>query len=158
MAAEEGKNKSKNTKYTYGNNYRRNRGETKFDTLTLANQLKHKVTVYVMNDNYVPKKWRYFNGKPAVDYARTIRDYVSLANDIWLDDKIPDEKKLEKRAELQAKALSYCNILQLQLIDICEECSGATEENMRDVTDTLSNVIGKIINWTKSDNDRVGKK
>ena len=56
MAAEQGKNKSKNTKYSYGQNYRRNRTETKFDTLTLANQLKHKVSVYVMNETYVPKR------------------------------------------------------------------------------------------------------
>ena len=157
MAVEEGKNKSKSTKYTYGNNYRRNRVDTKFDTLTLANELKHKVTVYVMNESYVPKKWRYFNGKPAVDYARSIRDCVSMANDIWLDDKVPDEEKFKKRGELQARALSYCNILQQQLIDICEECSGATEENMREITDTLSNIVGKIINWSKSDNGRAGK-
>ena len=157
MAAEQGKNKSKNTKYTYGNNYRRNRTETKFDTLILANELKHKVTMYVMNENYVPKKWRYFNGKPAVDYARKIRDYVSLANDVWLDDKVTNDEKLKARVDLQAKALSYCNILQLQLIDICAECSGATEENMRDVVDTLSNLIGKIINWSKSDNGRSGR-
>ena len=157
MAAEQGKNKSKNTKYTYGNNYRRNRAETKFDTLTLANELKHKVTIYVMNEQYIPKSWRYFNGKPAVDYARNIRDCVSLANDIWLDDKVPDEEKIKKRGELHSKALSYCNILQQQLIDICEECSGATEENMRGITDTLSNLIGKIINWNKSDNGRAGR-
>ena len=157
MAVEEGKNKSKNTKYSYGNNYRRNRTETKFDTLTLANELKHKVTMYVMNEKYVPKKWRYFNGKPAVDYARKVRDCVSMANDIWLDDKVPDEEKIMRRKELQARALSYCNILQLQLIDICEECDGANEDNMRQVTDTLSNLVGKIINWNKSDNVRTGR-
>lgn len=157
MAAEQGKNKSKNTKYTYGNNYRRNREETQFDTLTLANELKHKVTIYVMNESYVPKRWRYMNGKPAIDYARSVRDCVSMANDIWLDNKVPDEEKMKRRGELQAKALSYCNILQQQLIDICDECDGATEENMRDVTDTLSNLIGKIINWNKSDNVRAGK-
>lgn len=157
MAAEEGKNKSKSTKYTYGNNYRRNRGETKFDTLTLANELKHKVSIYVMNEKYVPKKWRYFNGKPAVDYARAIRDCISMANDVWLDDKVPDEEKVKKRGELQTKALSYCNILQQQLIDICEECDGANDDNMRDVVDTLSNLIGKIIKWNKSDNERAGK-
>lgn len=157
MAAEQGRNKSKNTKYTYGNNYRRNRTETKFDTLTLAHELKHKVTMYVMNEQYVPKKWRYFNGKPAVDYARNIRDCVSLANDIWLDDKVSDDEKTKKRSELQAKALSYCNILQLQLMDICAECSGATEENMSNLVDTLSNLIGKIINWSKSDNGRAGR-
>lgn len=157
MAAEQGKNKSKNTKYTYGNNYRRNREETQFDTLTLANELKHKVTIYVMNESYVPKRWRYMNGKPAIDYARSVRDCVSMANDIWLDNKVPDGEKIKRRGELQAKALSYCNILQQQLIDICDECDGATEENMRDVTDTLSNLIGKIINWNKSDNVRAGK-
>ena len=157
MAAEQGKNKSKNTKYSYGQNYRRNRTETKFDTLTLANQLKHKVSVYVMNETYVPKRWRYFNGKPAVAYARTIRDCISIANDIWLDDKVPDEEKVKKRSELQARALSYCNILQQQLIDIVEECGGATEDNMREITDYLSDLIGKIINWSKSDNGRAGK-
>ena len=70
---------------------------------------------------------------------------------------MPDEEKVKKRGELQARALSYCNILQQQLIDICEECSGATEENMRGITDTLSNLVGKIINWSKSDNGRAGR-
>ena len=110
-----------------------------------------------MNETYVPKRWRYFNGKPAVDYARTIRDCISIANDIWLDDKVPDEEKVKKRAELQARALSYCNTLQQQLIDIVEECGGATEDNMREITDYLSDLIGKIINWSKSDNGRAGK-
>lgn len=157
MAAEQGKNKSKNTKYAYGNNYRRNRKETNFDTLTMANDLKHKVSVYMMNPSYVPKHWRYFSGKPAVDYARTIRDCVSLANDIWLDDGVPDDEKAKRREELQAKALSYCNILQQQLIDIIAECDGATDENMRGIADMLSNLIGKIIKWNKSDNERAGK-
>ena len=157
MAVEQGKNKSKYTRYSYGNNYRRNREETKFDTLILAGTLKRKVSMYVMNPKYVPKHWRYMNGKPAIDYARYIRDCVSSANDIWLDDKLPDEEKVKKREELQKKALSYCNILQLQLMDIQEECDGATEENMREVVDLLSDLIGKIIKWNKSDNDRARK-
>lgn len=155
MGAKGEENKSR--KYSYGNNYRRNRTETQFDTLTLANTLKHKVSVYVMNSKYVPKHWRYMNGKPAIDYARYIRDCVSMANDIWLDNKVDDNEKVKKRGELQSKALSYCNILQLQLIDIQKECDGATDENMREVIDTLGNLIGKIINWSKSDNDRAGK-
>ncbi len=157
MAAEQGNNKGRNTKYSYGNNYRRNREETKFDTLILANELKHKVSMYAMNPKYVPKHWRYINGKPAIDYARYIRDCVSMANDIWLNDKVPDEEKIKKRAELQERALQYCNILQQQLIDIQEECDGANDENMREVVNTLSNLIGKIINWNKSDNGRAGK-
>ena len=73
-----GEEKQKSTpKFTYGNNYRRTRRETQFDTLDMAVSLKHKVSVYVMNDRYVPKRWRYINGKPAIDYARAIRDCIS---------------------------------------------------------------------------------
>lgn len=143
-------------KHTYGNNFRRNRKQTQFDTLDMAVELKHKVSVYVMNEKYVPKKWRYFNGKPAVDYARSIRDCISTSNDIKLE-KTQSPEKLAERARLQERALSYCNLLQLQLMDIIEECDGATEENMRQVTDLLDDLIGNIIKWNKSDNERIGK-
>lgn len=114
----------------------------------LANKLKHAVTVYAMNEKRVPKRWRYINGKPAIDYARAIRDCISAANDIQLKNSTEESNK---RKELQQKALSYCNILQMQLIDICAECDGATEESMREITDMLNSLVGKIINWIKSD-------
>ena len=140
------------SKYSRGSTYRRNRHDTKFDTIDMASELKHKISVYIMNEKYVPKRWRYFNGKPAVDYARQIRDLVSRANDIQLSGE-----QWEERAELQDKALSFCNILQLQLIDIIAECDGATDENMREITDILSRLIGKIKNWSKSDSIRAGR-
>lgn len=136
-------------KNSYGNNFARNREETKFDTLDLAQELKHKVSKYVMNEKRVPTRWRYMNGKPAIDYARRIRDLVSVANEIRLN-----QENIEKRNELQKQALAYCNILQLQLMDIIAECEGATHENMREITDTLDKLIGKIRNWNKSDDKR----
>lgn len=148
--AQSERNGREHSKYSYGNCYRRNRRETRFDTLDLAQELKHKVSVYVMKDKYVPKRWRYINGKPAIDYARMIRDCVSRANDIWLK-----KDSLAERKELQDKALSYCNILQLQLMDIIAECDGATDESMRGITDTLNALVGKIIKWSKSDNEQI---
>ena len=109
-----------------------------------------------MNDRYVPKRWRYINGKPAIDYARAIMDCISDSNDIFLN-KEQTPERLSARALLQEKALSYCNKLQLQLMDIIAECEGATDDNMREVTDLLSDLIGKIIKWNKSDNDRISK-
>ena len=141
-----------NNKVVTGSTYRRNRKETQFDALDVAIELKHKVSVYVMNEKRVPKRWRYFNGKPAVDYARYIRDCVSVANDIYLG-----KGTIESRREMQNKALQYCNLLQLQLMDIIEECEGATEESMRDISDMLTDLIRKIKRWTKSDSDRIGK-
>ena len=102
---------------SYGNNYARNREPTRFDTLDLASELKHKVSIYVMNDKRVSKHWRYMNGKPAIDYVRMIRDFISRANDIELV-----ESKASERKQLQEQALSYCNVLQLQLMDIIAEC------------------------------------
>lgn len=136
-------------KNSYGNNFARNREETQFDTLDLAQELKHKVSKYVMNEKRVPTRWRYMNGKPAIDYARHIRDLVSMANEIQLN-----KENIEKRNELQKQAVAYCNILQLQLTDIIAECEGATHENMREITDTLDKRIGKIVNWNKSDDKR----
>lgn len=136
-------------KNSYGNNHARNREETQFDTLDLAQELKHKVSKYVMNEKRVPTRWRYMNGKPAIDYARHIRDLVSMANEIQLN-----QENIEKRNELQKQAVAYCNILQLQLMDIIAECEGATHENMREITDTLDKLIGKIVNWNKSDDKR----
>lgn len=140
-----------NNSVVTGNTYRRHRKETPFDALDIAVDLKHKVSVYVMNEKRVPKRWRYFNGKPAVDYARYIRDCVSVANDIYLD-----KSTIETRREMQEKALRYCNLLQLQLMDIIAECDGATEESMIDIADTLTDLIRKIKGWIKSDSGRVG--
>lgn len=142
-------------KNTYSQNYRRLRKETQFDTLDLACKLKHLVSVYVMNEKRVPKRWRYMAGKPAIDYARTIRDCISAANDIRIDGN-PTPEELADRAVLQRKALSYCNILQLQLIDITKECDGATPESMREITDIILDLTRKIPKWSKSDSKRTG--
>ncbi|MCD8208534.1 MAG: hypothetical protein LUD72_11395 [Bacteroidales bacterium] len=136
-----------------GQNYARLRKETKFDVLELAVSLRRQVARYVMNEKRVSKKWRYFDGLPAVNYARTIRDYISYANDIRLD----DPERAEERILLQEKALQYCNVLHFQLLDIIEDCEGATHENIHVITDTLSELIAKLKKWHKSDIARSGE-
>lgn len=142
-------------KHTYSQNYRRLRKETQFDTLDLACKLKHLVAVYAMNEKRVPKRWRYMIGKPAIDYAGTIRDCISAANDIRIDGN-PAPEDLKERARLQKRALSYCNILQLQMMDIAQECEGATAESMKEITETLLELTRKIPKWIKSDSGRSG--
>ena len=142
-------------KNTYSQSYRRLRRETRFDTLDLASRLKHLVSIYVMNEKRVPKRWRYMVGKPTIDYARTIRDCISAANDIRIDGN-PTGEALAERAALQRRALSYCNILQLQLIDITEECDGATPESVRAMSEIILDLTRKIPRWAKSDGGRPG--
>lgn len=44
------------------NVYTRNRKKTPFDVLANAEKLQDLVTLYVMNERYVPKKWRFMIG------------------------------------------------------------------------------------------------
>lgn len=133
------------SRYSQGSTYQRNRKDTKFDTGAVATELKSKVSKYVMDEDHVPKRWRYIDGKPAIDYARHIRDLCVMANDIKLDS--PDK---DNRIAMEYEALRYCHVLQLQLLDIIEDCSGATHENMREVTDLLNKLFGKIRNWIEA--------
>ena len=138
------------------NTYRRDRNETEFDTLDKARSLKRRIARYVMNDKKVPKRWRYIEGVKAIDYAIKIRDCVSRANDIMLDPEHFDQEKADERLKYQDYALSYCNILQLQLDDIIEECEGATHDNMAPIIDELIKLIRMTVAWKNSDKNRMG--
>ncbi len=140
----------------YGYNFSRTIKETKFDTLVIARDLRAKVAKYVMNEKYVPKKWRFVDGIKAVDYAVEIRDSIALANDIKIGTDDADPDKVRERLDLQEYALSYCNILQLQLLAIQEDCDGANDNNMREVTDLLDDLIKRLTKWHDTDNARSG--
>lgn len=143
-------------KHTYGPSYARQRKETQFDTLDLAINLKRRIARYVMNEKRVPKRWRYVEGLPALNYAREIRDCISDANDIRIDGADPDN--IARRRRLQYKALSACNRLLEQLDDITEECEGATDESMRAIVDIITALVRKIPKWIESDSNRAGKR
>ena len=51
------------------NVYTRNRKKTPFDVLANAEKLQDLVTLYVMNERYVPKKWRFMIGQDPVSYT-----------------------------------------------------------------------------------------
>ena len=137
------------SRYSKGDTYRRNRRETKFDIPEMAHKLKHEVAKYCMNEKYVPKRWRYIDGKPAIDYAAKIREAVIIANEIPLD-----TAHIKIRENYQQTALSYCHLLELQLMDIAEECDGATHDNLHNVTDSLNTLYSRIKRWKQSDSKR----
>ena len=137
------------------NTYRKDRNETEFDTLDKAKNLKRRIAKYVMNEKKVPKRWRYVEGVKAVDYAVKIRDCISRANDIKFDPEHPDPEKVKERLKFQDYALSYCNILQIQLDDIVDECEGATYDNMGPTFDELTELIRMTVAWKNSDNKRI---
>ena len=74
--------------------HERDRGETGFAPVDYAASLQDSVTTYVMNEKYVPKKWRYVLGIDAIRKADEIYDSVSYANKIWLKpETVPMRRK-----------------------------------------------------------------
>lgn len=140
-------------KHTYGPHYARQRKETEFDLLDIAIDLKRRVARYIMNEKYVPKRWRYIEGLPTLEYARAIRDNISDANNVRIDTAIL--RDVTKRRDFQFGALAACNKLQEQLDDIIEECDGATDESMRAIINDLTQLVRRIPKWIASDSQRL---
>lgn len=62
------------------NVYTRNRKKTPFDVLANAEKLQDLVTLYVMNERYVPKKWRFMIGQDLIKKIDELNDNIIAAN------------------------------------------------------------------------------
>lgn len=65
------------------NVYTRNRKKTPFDVLANAEKLQDLVTLYVMNERYVPKKWRFMIGQDLIKKIDELNDNIIAANSIY---------------------------------------------------------------------------
>lgn len=83
------------------NVYARNRKKTKFDVVTNAEKLQDDITLYVMNEQLVPKKWRYMIGEDLIAKIDELNDNVIAANSIYAT----TEKDLETRKTYQQRAI-----------------------------------------------------
>ena len=126
-----------------GATYAKDRTETEFDLPEKAKYFRRKVMKYCMNESRVPKRWRYFIGEPIVEKASAVRDYIIMANDIKAD----TDRKKELREEYRLKALSFCNLLQMDIEDMIDILDGCTYENMREITDDLVDIIKRVTKW-----------
>lgn len=65
------------------NVYTRNRKKTNFDVVTNAEKLQDMITLYIMGENKVPKKWRFMIGKGVIEKIDELNDNVIAANSIY---------------------------------------------------------------------------
>nr|DAT43491.1 MAG TPA: hypothetical protein [Caudoviricetes sp.] len=73
--------------------YAKDRKPTTFDPIITAAKLQDAVTIYVMNEKHVPKRWRLIVGVDLIQKADELNDNVIAANAIYAT----DETKLERR-------------------------------------------------------------
>lgn len=93
------------------NVYTRNRKKTPFDVLANAEKLQDLVTLYVMNERYVPKKWRFMIGQDLIKKIDELNDNIIAANSIYA----MSEQDLASRKAYAQKAIANGYQLQRKL-------------------------------------------
>ncbi|GFI27271.1 hypothetical protein IMSAGC012_02398 [Lachnospiraceae bacterium] len=129
------------------NVYVRNRKKTKFDVVTNAEKLQDDITLYVMNERFVPKKWRYMIGEDLIAKIDELNDNAIAANSIYAT----KEKDLETRKTYQQRAIINGYQLQRKLTRLIRCVPSATASSLEDIIALLEEEIKDIKGWRKND-------
>ena len=133
--------------------YRREWEPTEFDTGTAAIELRKRVVRYVMNENFVPKRWRFVDAIPAIQEAEQIRKIIIGANSLKTNTNSLEYniKALQRRIQMQGNVIALCDNFDLKIQDIVADCQEATFKNIAPLTDGNRDVRRLCVNWQKSD-------
>ena len=129
------------------NVYVRNRKKTKFDVVTNAEKLQDDITLYVMNERFVPKKWRYMIGEDLIAKIDELNDNAIAANSIYAT----KEKDLETRKTYQQRVIINGYQLQRKLTRLIRCVPSATASSLEDIIALLEEEIKDIKGWRKND-------
>lgn len=116
------------------NVYTRNRKKTPFDVLANAEKLQDLVTLYVMNERYVPKKWRFMIGQDLIKKIDELNDNIIAANSIYA----MSEQDLASRKAYAQKAIANGYQLQRKLSRLIRCVPSATAASLEEITSLLS--------------------
>lgn len=132
------------------NVYTRNRKKTPFDVASNAEKLQDLVTLYVMDEKRVPKKWRYMIGQDLIAKADELNDNVIAANSIFAT----TEEELAKRKVYSQKAIINGYQLQRKLLRLIRCVPSATAGSLDEIMAILSQEIDDLKGWRKNDKIR----
>lgn len=123
--------------------------DTKFDVITLAENILLEVIDVVNNSKYVPNEMFQFYGNPMLEDARAILNNVRIANEMNLTDE--DEYEHRKQHQIEARKSSlrlYSDIL------MNTHAYPKTEYIYANILTKLFDENKKLKNWIKSDKNR----
>lgn len=132
------------------NVYARNRKKTKFDVVANAEKLQDEITLYVMDETKVPKKWRFMIGKGLIEKIDELNDNVIAANSIYAT----NDKELEDRRRYEQRAINNGYQLQRKLARLIRCVPSATASSLETITELLKEEIDDLNGWRKNDKVR----
>ena len=115
--------------------YARNRKGTPFDPLDYAADLQDKLSKFIADEKYVPKKYRFLYGVRIIDHVDQLVDLAFDANEI--NTKQHPELQ-EKRKEAWFNARKQCRKLDRQIARLINICPSADAGDMTQILELLN--------------------
>ena len=132
--------------------YKRNRKETSTQYVVVAQNLQVAVIKYMMNERYVPKKWRYMLAHGAMRISSDILDNVIGSYRTFPN---TEERLLERKRYLD-KAVVGCYQLQSRLLCMVRTIDTVNAENLGNITSLLLDEI-ELLSKTLKNSHIVGQ-
>ena len=120
--------------------YAKDRKITKLQYIVTAQKLQVAVIQYLMNDNHVPKKWRYMLAQDAILKVSELLDNVVASNTIFPN----TEEKLALRKKYLQQALINCYQLENKMLCMVRTIQSVNAENLKQITSLLFDEINLI--------------
>ena len=127
--------------------YLKNRKETAYDPVDTAAELQDQVTLYVMNEKYLPKKWRFAIGLKIIDKCDELCNNAIAANEIWAK----GAKNMEARKTLWTRAYINSKQLDRMLTRAMRVIPTVTANSLKEIADLLDKEEGLLIRKKNSD-------
>ena len=117
--------------------YKRNRKETSTQYVVVTQNLQVAIIKYMMNEKYVPKKWRYMLAHGAMRISSDILDNVIGSYRTFPN---TEERLLERKRYLD-RAVVGCYQLQSRLLCMVRTIDTVNAENLGNITSLLLDEI-----------------
>lgn len=126
--------------------YKRNRKETATQYVVTAQALQKAVIQYLMNEKYVPKKWRFVLAQGGINLACEMVNNIIAAHNTFPN----TEEKLAIRKEYLRKAFVGCYQLQQHLLCMINVIPTVKVSNLEEIMSLLVDEIGLITKTGKN--------
>ena len=126
--------------------YEKDRKKTKLQCIITGMELQCAVLKYVMKEENMPKKWRYFIGQDFVKITNRMLENIISGNAIYP----VNEHELQIRKDYQTQALACCRQMQ-SYIHCLKNCVDETNlDILRNVFKILAKEYKLLLNWKKA--------
>lgn len=127
--------------------FKRLRKETELQFFIHALKLQKEITIYVMKEKFLPKKWRYMLGQDLINKVNELVDNLAAANNIYPK----TENDLNTRRHYQNRALTNYDQIAYKLNNMVECVQTVTIDSLKNIIEVESMGYITLKRWRDKD-------